>query len=231
MDDHELRQSKQLLPEHPSSWGALHTHKYSVASMGLPDACQLDLRPAPSCTGRLPLFNIPGLNLGKKLMAKLGFSEVYSTGHWCAFLCQNKGDLLGWPWADPGSIWVGCAQMSSHPGIQTNGLLPNTLSWTLAWKHQSKSLVSWWLSFSISSGEKVFPRSLKGIKQREIWVRTGPELCFRSGRCCFVNLCLDGLPLPTPTPTTSQLQLSWESCLCRFYPLSARAAHESPCMI
>ena len=103
MHDHELRQSEQLLPEYPSSQGALHTHNYSVASVGLTDPCQLDLRPAPSCTGRLPLFNIPGLNLGKKLMAKVGFRKIYSTGHGCTFLCENKGDLLGWPWAGPGS--------------------------------------------------------------------------------------------------------------------------------
>lgn len=86
------------------------------------------------------------------------------------------------------------ARWNPAAGLQTPGLLANKVRGTLAQRHQSRSLASLWLSFSISSGEKVFPRSLKGMKQR-----AGSEGRIRAalsnGRRCFLNPCLDGSTL------------------------------------
>lgn len=66
----------------------------------------------------------------------------------------------------------------------------------------------------------MFPRSLKGIKQRGL-NKTRTRAVFSTGKLPLYEL-MPGWPGPP-----AQLQLSWERSLCRFYLLSARMAHES----
>lgn len=129
----------------------------------------------------------------------------------------DKGLLLGYPPADRivgRTRWQTPAPKgadgppSARTGLRLNGRLPGgtrplgsrataahtPTGRTLAWRRQSKSLASLWLSLSISSGEKVFPRSLKGIKRREAGVRTDPRVLAK-GSCHFLKPRLDGRPL------------------------------------
>lgn len=157
----------------------------------------------------------------------------------------DKGLLLGYPpvdrivgrtrWQTPAPKGAD-GPPSARTGLRLNGRLPGgtrplgsrataahtPTGRTLAWRRQSKSLASLWLSLSISSGEKVFPRSLKGIKRREAGVRTDPR-----------GACQRQLPLSKATPgwpaPPAPLQLSWERRLCRFRSTAAGVARESLC--
>lgn len=227
MPTQELRHGREPLPEHPPP----HDERGGTGPLPWIQA----LRPTAQALGnapRRPALRAKGLlrcyhrgsgsNHGKNLMA-----NACSDGRRCSPLCRDEGDgqHSAWAWGQG----VGT-------GLCLNGLLPGAIRLlgsramacctrtgrTLACTHHSKSLASLWLSRSISSGEKLFPRSLKGIKRREVGVRTDPRSAFQ--RKLLLSEAMPGWPAPP-----AQLQVPWERRRCWLCSTAAGVARESPC--